>query len=179
MDRRLDHVSHPQPGFRQAFAEGQELCVFELPGLRGGKSYDRVEDIAASYVARIIDRQPEGPIVIAAFCVGAFIALEMAAQTRALLNRDLDALLIPCGGGGLTSGCALAMSAVSANTKVYSVEPALFDDTARSLRSGQRERIDLTARTLCDSLMPAMPANCLNCAPRRSSGVQPRPSASE
>jgi thioesterase domain-containing protein len=70
----------PQPGFRQAFAEGQELCVFELPGLRGGQSYDRVEDIAASYVARIVDRQPEGPILIAAFCVGAFIALEMAAQ---------------------------------------------------------------------------------------------------
>jgi thioesterase domain-containing protein len=70
----------PQPGFRQAFAEGQELYVFELPGLRGGQSYDRVEDIAASYVARIVDRQPEGPILIAAFCVGAFIALEMAAQ---------------------------------------------------------------------------------------------------
>ncbi len=84
-------------------------------------------------------------------------ALEMAAQTRALLNRDLDAWLIPCGGGGLTSGCALAMSAVSPQTKVYSVEPALFDDTARSLRSGQRERIDPTARTVCDSLMPATP----------------------
>jgi thioesterase domain-containing protein len=70
----------PQPGFRQAFAEGQELYVFELPGLRGGQSCERVEDIAANYVARIVKRQPEGPILIAAFCVGAFIALEMASQ---------------------------------------------------------------------------------------------------
>jgi thioesterase domain-containing protein len=70
----------PQPGFRQAFAEGQELHVFELPGLRGGESCSRVEDIAANYVAQIVKRQPQGPILLAAFCVGAFIALEMAAQ---------------------------------------------------------------------------------------------------
>jgi threonine dehydratase len=84
-------------------------------------------------------------------------ALEMAAQTRSLLNRDLDALLVPCGGGGLTSGSALAMSAVSPGTKVYSVEPARFDDTARSLQSGQRERVDPSARTICDALMPSTP----------------------
>ena len=70
----------PQPGFRQAFAEGQELYVFELPGLRGGKSYERIEDIAADYVAQIVKRQPQGPILLAAFCVGAFIALEIASQ---------------------------------------------------------------------------------------------------
>ncbi|HEY6644867.1 threonine/serine dehydratase [Povalibacter sp.] len=84
-------------------------------------------------------------------------ALELAAQTRALLNRDLDALLAPCGGGGLISGCALAMSEVSPQTKIYSVEPAACDDTARSLRSGKRESNAPGARTVCDSLMPITP----------------------
>lgn len=84
-------------------------------------------------------------------------ALEFAAQTRAQLNRDLDVLLAPCGGGGLISGCALAMSEVSPQTKLYSVEPAACDDTARSLRSGKRESNPPGARTVCDSLMPNTP----------------------
>lgn len=84
-------------------------------------------------------------------------ALELAAQTRSLLNRDLDVFLAPCGGGGLISGCALALSEVSPQTKLYAVEPAACDDTARSLRSGQRESNPPGARTVCDSLMPTTP----------------------
>lgn len=84
-------------------------------------------------------------------------ALELATQTRALMNRDLDILLAPCGGGGLISGCALALSAVSPQAAIYSVEPAGFDDTARSLQSGHRETNSKDARTICDALMPATP----------------------
>jgi threonine dehydratase len=79
-------------------------------------------------------------------------ALEMAAQTRTLLNRDLDILLTPCGGGGLIAGCALALSAVSPKTLIHPVEPA-----ARSLQSGERETNSPDARTICDSLMPPRP----------------------
>ena len=70
----------PKPEFWQAFAEGQEFSVFELPGIRGGRSYDRIEDIAAVYVAQLLERYPQGPILLAAFCVGGLIALEMACQ---------------------------------------------------------------------------------------------------
>lgn len=84
-------------------------------------------------------------------------ALELAAQTRALLNRDLDVLMAPCGGGGLVAGCALALSAVSPRTAIYAVEPAGFDDTARSLQSGRRESNAPGARTICDALMPPRP----------------------
>jgi thioesterase domain-containing protein len=73
----------PQPDFRKAFGEGQELHVFELPGIRGGQSYDRLEDIAGVYVAQLVERYPQGPILIASFCVGALIAIEMAAQLAA------------------------------------------------------------------------------------------------
>jgi thioesterase domain-containing protein len=73
----------PKPEFRQAFAPGQELFVFELPGIRRGQSLDRTEDIAAVYVAKLIEHYPRGPILIASFCVGALIALEMASQLAA------------------------------------------------------------------------------------------------
>ena len=70
----------PKPEFRKVFGEEQEFHLFELPGIRGGKSYDRLEDIAAVYVAQLVERYPRGPILIVSFCVGALIALEMAAQ---------------------------------------------------------------------------------------------------
>jgi thioesterase domain-containing protein len=73
----------PKPEFRKVFGESQEFHVFELPGLRGGTSHDRIEDIAAVYVAQLVQRYPQGPILIVAFCVGALIALEMAAQLSA------------------------------------------------------------------------------------------------
>ena len=83
----------PKPEFRQAFAEGQELFVFELPGIRGGQSLDRTEDIAAVYVAKLVEHYPQGPILIASFCVGALIALEMASQL-ASLGRPVAQLVL-------------------------------------------------------------------------------------
>jgi thioesterase domain-containing protein len=73
----------PKPEFRKVFGESQEFHLFELPGIRGGQSYDRLEDIAAVYVAQLVERYPRGPILIVSFCVGALIALEMAAQLAA------------------------------------------------------------------------------------------------
>jgi threonine dehydratase len=59
------------------------------------------------------------------------VGLELNAQARGQVGRSLDAVLVPCGGGGLIAGCALALGAVSPATEIYSVEPAGFDDTAR------------------------------------------------
>ena len=52
----------------------------------------------------------------------------------------LDDMLVNCSGGGLTAGIALAFAEKSPKTKVHSVEPEGFDDYARSLRSGVREK---------------------------------------
>ena len=70
----------PAPQFLQALAEGQKLRVFELPGIRGGHSHDRIEDIAGTYVGQLNVEYPEGPVLLASFCAGGLIALEMAAQ---------------------------------------------------------------------------------------------------
>ena len=54
---------------------------------------------------------------------------------------DLDVLLVPCGGGGLLAGSALAANACSPGCRVIGVEPKFADDAMRSFRSGQIERI--------------------------------------
>ncbi|MBD2209973.1 threo-3-hydroxy-L-aspartate ammonia-lyase [Nostoc linckia FACHB-104] len=48
---------------------------------------------------------------------------------------ELDLLLVPCGGGGLISGCAIAAKALSPNFRVIGVEPELADDATRSFYS--------------------------------------------
>ncbi len=65
--------------------------------------------------------------------------------------------MIPCGGGGLTAGCALAIAELSPQTKIYTAEPAAFDDTARSLAVGRRLGNDPAARSFCDALLSRMP----------------------
>jgi threonine dehydratase len=44
----------------------------------------------------------------------------------------LDVLLVPCGGGGLLSGCAIAAKHLLPKIKVYGVEPAAGDDATQS-----------------------------------------------
>jgi threonine dehydratase len=47
----------------------------------------------------------------------------------------LDVLLVPCGGGGLLSGCAVAARRMNPDCRVIGVEPAAGDDATRSFRS--------------------------------------------
>ncbi len=49
---------------------------------------------------------------------------------------ELDWLFVPCGGAGLTAGCAIAASLRWPGCKVVGVEPAAGDDATRSFRSG-------------------------------------------
>jgi threonine dehydratase len=48
----------------------------------------------------------------------------------------LDYLLVPCGGGGLLSGCAIAAHHLSPGIRVIGVEPAAGDDVTRSFMTG-------------------------------------------
>lgn len=49
----------------------------------------------------------------------------------------LDVLLVCCGGGGLLSGCAIAVKSTNPETRVIGVEPEAADDATRSFQSGQ------------------------------------------
>src|SRR5437763_1515340 len=49
----------------------------------------------------------------------------------------LDMLLVPCGGAGLLSGCAIAARQLAPKCHIVGVEPAAGDDVTQSLRSGR------------------------------------------
>lgn len=82
--------------------------------------------------------------------------LEAAAQAAAL-DLVIDAALVPCGGGGLISGCALALTHQIPGIAVHAVEPTGFDDTRRSLESGQPQSNAPDARSICDALLAPTP----------------------
>ena len=73
-------------------------------------------------------------------------ALELLADVPAL-----DAVVAPCGGGGLLAGTAIAAHGLSARLRVLGAEPAHADDAARSLASGRIEPLP-TATTIADGL---------------------------
>ncbi len=73
------------------------------------------------------------------------------------LGATVDAVLVPCGGGGLAAGTALAFGALAPAAAVYAVEPESFDDTARSLASGRRESVAIDAKSICDALQMPTP----------------------
>lgn len=84
------------------------------------------------------------------------VGLELA-EDASSMGLPPDQVLIPCGGGGLSSGSALALKSRLPVVDVYAVEPADFDDTARSFLANERVRIDDTARSICDALQTPMP----------------------
>jgi threonine dehydratase len=88
------------------------------------------------------------------------VGREIAAQAQAL-GLQVDQALFCCSGGGLVAGSALALKAARAATQVYSVEPAGFDDHARSLAAPDRQRVRNAdgARSICDALQAPTPGD--------------------
>jgi len=82
--------------------------------------------------------------------------LELCEQAQAAGAR-LSAVLVPVSGGGLAAGVALAVKRRLPGCAVHGVEPEGFDDYARSLRSGQRERNPRMSGSICDALLTAQP----------------------
>ncbi|MGY6710345.1 MAG: threonine ammonia-lyase [Rhizobiaceae bacterium] len=70
---------------------------------------------------------------------------------------SVDAVLIPCGGGGLTAGCALAIHGLAPSAAVWTVEPEGFDDQARSFAAGERLSNARTSGSICDGLLSPEP----------------------
>ena len=94
------------------------------------------------------------------------VGLEMALDARAL-GIVPDAAIVCCGGGGLIAGTATALSHHFPGIAVWSAEPVGFDDTARSLRSGQREGNTPGAASICDALLAPMPGELTFAVNRR------------
>jgi threonine dehydratase len=123
-------------------------------------TYDRYSEdreaiarkVAAERGAEIVPSYEHESIIAGQGTAG----LEIA-QQAAELGLQVDNLLVCCGGGGLTAGCAIAMHAHFPNARIYTVEPEAFDDTARSLAAGERVANSPAARSICDALLTDMP----------------------
>lgn len=123
-------------------------------------TYDRAREdrmaiaqLCAAEAGAVIIPPYEHPDVIAG---QGTLALELA-EDAAAAGLALDDLLVCTGGGGLIAGCALALAEVSPRTRVYSVEPAGWDDTARSLAAGTRLANDMRGSMFCDALLTPTP----------------------
>jgi len=69
---------------------------------------------------------------------------------------NLDALVVPIGGGGLISGCAIAAKALRPAIRVFGVEPEDGNDTFLSFRAGSRVEIPMP-QTIADGLRATKP----------------------
>ena len=82
--------------------------------------------------------------------------LEIAEQARVAGVTQGD-VLVCCGGGGLSSGIALALEAEAPELRVRPCEPAGFDDTARSLAAGERVANLSEVGSICDAIVTPSP----------------------
>ncbi|MGA4990770.1 threo-3-hydroxy-L-aspartate ammonia-lyase [Nonomuraea bangladeshensis] len=69
---------------------------------------------------------------------------------------ELDALVVPIGGGGLIAGSATAAKGLLPGVRVIGVEPEAGDDTRRSLAAGERVSIPIP-RTIADGMAAEIP----------------------
>lgn len=95
----------------------------------------------------------EDPAIIAGQGTAGLELMAQAGERAA----QLDDVLVCCSGGGLVAGVAIALAARSPATRVWAVEPEGFDDTVRSLASGQRETNARNAGGVCDALLVPTP----------------------
>ena len=124
-------------------------------------TYDRVtgdrEAIAAEIVANsgatLVKPFDDPDIVAGQGTAGLEIAKAVAAYGVAL-----DAVLVPCSGGGLVTGIALALSKESPATRVHSVEPEGYDGMRQSYDAGERVSAPAPGKlSMADALMAPMP----------------------
>jgi threonine dehydratase len=84
------------------------------------------------------------------------VGLELAEQAHAAGVAEAP-VFVCCGGGGLSSGIALALEARAPGLTVSTAEPQGFDDMARSLVSGHRERNPALGGSICDAILTPTP----------------------
>ncbi|MCW3783743.1 threonine ammonia-lyase [Defluviimonas salinarum] len=82
--------------------------------------------------------------------------LEIAEQAAEAGIGAAD-VLVPCGGGGLSSGIALALQAKAPGLRVRTVEPEGFDDVKRSLEAGEILRNERGSGSICDAILTPAP----------------------
>lgn len=132
-------------------AYGAEVVLFD----RSKDDRDAIGAKLSKERGLTLIRPYDEPLVIAG---QGTVGLEIAEQGQALGIGHAD-ILIPCGGGGLTSGTALALADRAPGYTVRTCEPRAFDDVARSLAAGKIERNAALSGSICDAIITPQPGD--------------------
>ncbi|TYB87156.1 threonine/serine dehydratase [Oceaniovalibus sp. ACAM 378] len=132
-------------------ALGAEVVTYD----RATEDRDAIGTRMASERGLTLIKPFDNPYVIAG---QGTCGLEIAAQA-AEVGIDTADVLVCCGGGGLTSGIALALEARAPGLRPRPVEPEGFDDVARSLATGTIQRNQRTTGSLCDAIVTPQPGD--------------------
>lgn len=131
-------------------AYGAEVILYDRPG---GENREEIGAALADENGLTLIKPYDHPQVMAG---QGTCGLEIAEQA-ALAGITKADVLVCCGGGGLTSGIALACESAAPNMTVRPVEPDSSDDVCRSIRSGQRESNEGPPTSLCDAIVTPSP----------------------
>lgn len=131
-------------------ALGAEVVLYDRAG---GESREEVGGAIATERGLTLIRPYDEPQVIAG---QGTVGLEIAAQVSEL-SASVGDVLACCGGGGLSSGIALALEAEAPEMRLRTVEPKDFDDVARSLASGSVQSNAQETGSLCDAIITRQP----------------------
>jgi threo-3-hydroxy-L-aspartate ammonia-lyase len=134
------------PALKRAATESHGAEVIEFD--RYAVDREQLLDALARERGLIVVHPYDNPAVMAG---QGTVALELLEQAG-----ELDAVIVPVGGGGLISGCATVVKALTPGCRVIGVEPLASDDVARSLASGRRERVTV-GRTIADGQQAPTP----------------------
>ncbi|MDZ4737837.1 MAG: threonine/serine dehydratase [Rhodospirillaceae bacterium] len=151
-------------GIKAAIVMPSDAPAIKIANTRGYGAeiitYDRYRESREELAARIADERRavivppyDDPDIIAGQGTA---GREIVAQARAL-GTEPDALITPCGGGGLMAGLSIAVSHDCPDCTIHAAEPAAFDDTGRSLLAGERLANANDARSICDALLAPTP----------------------
>jgi len=135
----------PQLKINNTRSLGAEVVLYD----RASEDRDEIGDRLSAERGLTLIKPFDEPQVIAG---QGTIGLEIAQDAKAHGIKDADVSTC-CGGGGLTSGIALALEAEAPTLRVRPAEPEGFDDVARSLRSGELKRNAALSGNICDAII--------------------------
>jgi threonine dehydratase len=141
-------------GIRAIIVMPADAPQVKIEGTRGEGAeivfYDRRHESREEIAARIAGET--GATVVPSFDDPMIVAGQGTAGLEIVeqLGRSPKQILVPCGGGGLASGIALAVP----EAEIVVVEPEGWDDMGRSLELGAIVPVDPNApNTFCDAIM--------------------------
>ncbi|WP_299082597.1 threonine/serine dehydratase [uncultured Ruegeria sp.] len=141
----------PQLKIDNTKALGGEVVLYD----RAKESREEIGEALAAERGLTLIRPYDEPQVIAG---QGTTGLEIARQAEELGVTAAD-VLICCGGGGLTSGIALALEKHAPGMRARPCEPEGFDDVKRSLAAGQIQNNNAASGNICDAILTPQPGD--------------------